>query len=104
MGIKQGDSIVVWFPECAEKHVAMLTAAKLGAKVIELDPAVDSISAVRSALKAAKCRVVVFDHNKGVENPGNDKLLLLRQSIPEFYHCESIYNHYNYVSTYLFTN
>lgn len=88
MGIKQGDSIIVWFPECAEKHVAMLTAAKIGAKVIELDPAVDSISAIRKALEASKCRVVIFDHDKTVETPGNDKLLLLRKAIPEFYHCK----------------
>merc|ERR1719223_744436 len=44
MGIKQGDGILVWFPECAEKHVAMLSAAKLGAKVIELDPTVNSVT------------------------------------------------------------
>ena len=63
----------------------MLAAARIGAKVVELSNDITTVGDVRLALAAAKAKVIAFDVNK---NSGQDKLLLLRKSIPEFYHCK----------------
>ena len=63
----------------------MLAAAKIGARVVELSNDITSVNDVRLALAAAKAKLIAFDVNK---NTPSDKLLLLRKSIPEFYHCK----------------
>lgn len=86
IGIKAGDTIAVWFPESPEKHVELLAAAKIGAKVVDLDYGINNVNQVRDALRLAKARMIVFNPNK--EGSGNEnKLMLLRKAIPEFYYC-----------------
>jgi hypothetical protein len=66
------------------QYVSYLAAAKLGLFVTELDPAMVSIANIRKVLFLVQPRMVVFD-----PEVGNNRLELLRQSIPELYHCLS---------------
>lgn len=62
----------------------MLAAAKLGVKVVDLDNSFTSVADVRKALSIAKCRAIIFTP----VNDTQDKLLLLRKAIPEFFYCK----------------
>jgi len=79
---KSGDTIAVWLPESAEKHVIFTVAAKLGMKVVDIDPELTSVTDIRSALTAAKCKALYFNPESETQN----NLLLLRKSIPEFFY------------------
>lgn len=88
MGVGPGDNVIVWHPESAEKHIAMLSVAKIGATVVEMDEDIKSVNDLRKALAAAKGRMISFNAMKGEPN---DKTLLLRKAIPEFYSYDDTY-------------
>ena len=67
-----------------------LAAAKAGLVVAEVDLSVDSIAHVRETLKLSNCKAIVFDPITDTQ----DNMMLLRKSIPEFYHCE-IFRRFN---------
>mmetsp|Transcript_6626 Transcript_6626/g.6933 ORF Transcript_6626/g.6933 Transcript_6626/m.6933 type:complete len:249 (-) Transcript_6626:100-846(-) len=81
IGFKKGDPILNWMPEGREKHISLLAAAKIGLVVTELDANLDSVQEIRKALFASQPKLIVFDPEFGL-----NRLELLRQSIPEFYH------------------
>eukprot|EP00128_Syssomonas_multiformis_P003519 Colp12_sorted_trinity150504_noHs@34862 len=81
-GITSKDTIAVWLPEGAEKHVILTGAAKAGIKVFDIDVNVTDISEIREFLKVADPKVIYFHP----QHEDKDYLLLLRQAIPEFYH------------------
>jgi hypothetical protein len=64
------------------QYISLLAAAKLGLSVTDLDPAIVSVANIRKILFLVQPRMIVFD-----PECGNNRLELLRQSIPEFYHC-----------------
>jgi len=70
------------------KHVALLSAAKIGLKVMDIDVSITEISDLRSALKLANCKALYFDPVDETHN----KLLLLRKAIPEFFACNYTYS------------
>mmetsp|Transcript_3954 Transcript_3954/g.5482 ORF Transcript_3954/g.5482 Transcript_3954/m.5482 type:complete len:252 (+) Transcript_3954:2-757(+) len=78
---KTGETIALWLPDSAEKHVALLSAAKVGLKVVDIDVSITEIPDIRSALKLANCKALYFDPVDETHN----KLLLLRKAIPEFF-------------------
>lgn len=79
---KAGETVAVWFPDCAEKHVVLMTAAKLGLHVVEIDNKLREVSDLRTALKLADAKMIYFDH----VDDTHDKLKQLRKTIPEFFH------------------
>lgn len=81
VGIKKGDTVVTWMPEGREKFISLLASAKLGLVVTDMDPSIVSIANVRKILFLAQPKMIVFD-----PETGNNRIELLRQSIPEFYH------------------
>jgi non-ribosomal peptide synthetase component E (peptide arylation enzyme) len=80
---KAGETIIVWLPESAEKHVVMMAAAKIGMKVVDVDLDVTELSAVRSFLAETKPKAIYFKP----QHEDADYLLLLRKAIPEFFEC-----------------
>jgi len=79
--VKNGDTIAVWLPDSAEKHVAMIAAAKLGLTVYDIDLSISTVDELRACLKASNCKMIYFDPVDETQN----KLELLRKAIPEFY-------------------
>ncbi len=86
-GFQFGDTVAVWLPDNAEKHITMLAAAKMGMKVVDFDANISTVADLRAALGQAQCRALFFDPVSGSQ----DKLLLLRKAIPEFYHYDDEY-------------
>tara|TARA_B110000090_G_C13234104_1_gene389818 strand:- start:564 stop:833 length:270 start_codon:yes stop_codon:yes gene_type:complete len=43
-GFQQGDTIALWLPDIAEKHITLLAAAKMGLKVVDFSPSVSDVS------------------------------------------------------------
>jgi len=78
---QKGDSIAVWFPESAERHVTMLAAAMIGLRLFEIDRNIDNFKQVREFLTASQCRSLFFKPYDGEQ----DNLMLLRRAIPEFF-------------------
>jgi len=68
-----------WLPEGPEKHFTSLSAAKCGLKVFDIDVSINTVDNLRACLKASDCRLILFC-------PEDDRLLLLRKAIPEFYY------------------
>lgn len=86
-GFQFGDTVGVWLPDCAEKHITLLAAAKMGMKVVDFDPIISTVADLRAVLGQAQCRALFFDP----VSASQDKLLLLRKAIPEFYHFDDTY-------------
>jgi len=86
-GFQFGDTVGVWLPDGAEKHITLLAAAQMGMKVVDFDPKISTVADLRAALGQAQCRALFFDP----VNATQDKLLLLRKAIPEFYHFDDTY-------------
>ena len=55
--MKAGDTIAIWLPECSEKHVAQLAAARIGMVVAEVDPKLASAEAVGKILEESGAAV-----------------------------------------------
>lgn len=87
LGFVAGDRIAIWHKESAEKHVTLWAAAKIGMLVIDIDPALSTVKEVRQALKVANCKALIFEPVTETQ----DNLLLLRKSIPEFFHYDDTY-------------
>lgn len=81
-GLEAGDTIAVWLPESAEKHVTQIAAAKVGLLFADLDLNISSVEEVRSALSLTQPRAIIFEPESATQN----NLNLLRRAIPEFYH------------------
>lgn len=62
-----------------------MAAAKIGMIVAEIDPAIETIAEIRSALAASECKALYFKPETETQN----NLLLLRKAIPELYYCKS---------------
>jgi len=86
-GFQFGDTVGVWLPDCAEKHITLLAAAKMGLKVVDFDPKISTVADLRAALGQAQCRALFFEPVSAAQ----DKLLLLRKAIPEFYHFDDTF-------------
>lgn len=86
-GFKAGDTIALWLPDAAEKHVTLLAAAKMGLKVVDLDTSISSVGDLRAALTAANACTLFFEP----VTASSDNLLLLRKAIPEFFHYDDTY-------------
>lgn len=56
-GRQAGDTIAIWLPECSEKHVAQLAAARIGMVVADVDMKLASAEAVGSILEQSGAAV-----------------------------------------------
>eukprot|EP00605_Chrysophyceae_sp_TOSAG23-4_P002549 GSChrysophyteH1.ASY1.ANO1.2814.1 assembled CDS len=86
-GFTTGDTIAVWLPDSAEKHITLMAAAKMGVKVVDIDISISKVADLRAVLKQANAKALFFEP---VTDTG-DNLLLLRKSIPEFFHYDDKY-------------
>lgn len=89
-GFTTGDTIAVWLPDAAEKHVTLLAAAKMGMRVVDIDPAVSTVKELRTILAQAECKALFFEPT----NEKQDNMLLLRKTIPEFFHYDDTYGQF----------
>ncbi|CAM9729327.1 unnamed protein product [Choristocarpus tenellus] len=72
-----GDTVAVWLPECSEKHIAQLAAARVGMVVAEVDPTLTSADAVGKVLEESGATVVLLE----------DKMISsLSEAVPELRH------------------
>lgn len=81
-GFKSGESIAVFLPDSAEKHVTLLAAAKMGLKVYDVDTTLSSVADMRKVLAETNCKAIYFEPTTETQ----DNLKLLRKSIPEFFY------------------
>lgn len=65
----------------------MLSCARMGMNVVEIDESVNTVNSLRKALTAGKLRTLVFCPE--IEDISNN-LKLLRKTIPEFYECNFV--------------
>ena len=86
-GFQSGDTIAVWLPDGAEKHITLLAAAKMGLRVVNIDMAIESVKDLRAVLAQANTKALFFEPMTAT----SDNLLLLRKSIPEFFHYDDKY-------------
>jgi acyl-coenzyme A synthetase/AMP-(fatty) acid ligase len=86
-GFQPGDSIAVWLPDSAEKHVTFVAAAKAGLKIVDVDLELTDVQEIRNFLKSSNCKAVYFKPEHG----NFHYLNLLRKAVPELYHCKFFY-------------
>ena len=89
-GFVKGDALAVWLPNSAEKHVTLLAAAKIGLKVVDVDPSLSAVADLRQVLSFSACKAIFFEPVSATQ----DNLLLLRKAIPEFFYCKSDDGHF----------
>lgn len=77
LGCKAGDTIAMWLPECSEKHVAQLAAARVGMVVAEVDQQLTSPEAIGKVLEECGATVALVD-DAGIP--------ALTEAIPELRH------------------
>jgi len=65
-----GDSIAVWLPECSEKHVTQLAAAKAGLVFADFDLSIDTPEALGDALADSGAKVLIFNSELDAVNCG----------------------------------
>ncbi|CAN0232377.1 unnamed protein product [Scytosiphon promiscuus] len=63
LGCKAGDTMAMWLPECSEKHVAQLAAARIGMVVADVDPNLASAGAVEKILEESGAAVVLVEES-----------------------------------------
>ncbi|CAM9857078.1 unnamed protein product [Ectocarpus sp. 6 AP-2014] len=63
LGCKAGDTMAMWLPECSEKHVAQLAAARIGMVVAEVDPKLAAAAAVEKILEESGAAVVLVEES-----------------------------------------
>lgn len=84
-GFTKGDTLALWLPDSAEKHITLLAAAKIGIKVVDIDTTLSTVPELRQVLAAASCKALFFEPTTSTQ----DNLLMLRKAIPEFFYCTS---------------
>lgn len=67
------------------QHVILMSLAKAGCKIVDLDTEITDINDIREALRISECRLINF-----ASETSHDRTMLLRKAIPEFYHCEKL--------------
>jgi hypothetical protein len=71
-------------PDCAEKDVALLAAAKAGFRAVVIDSNITDVHDFREALRISNAKVLYFHPHKNNFN----YIQLLRKAIPELFHCK----------------
>jgi fatty-acyl-CoA synthase len=77
-GLKSGERVGIWAPNCAEWVLTMFAAARAGLILVNINPAYRS-SELEFALRIVGCRALVF----AAEFKGSDYAAMLRALIPE---------------------
>jgi fatty-acyl-CoA synthase len=80
-GLKPGDRIGIWAPNCVEWVLTMFAAARAGLILVNINPAYRT-SELEYALRLVGCKALVF----AAEFKGSDYLTMLRELIPELGH------------------
>lgn len=83
LGIKPGDRVGIWSPNCAEWYLTQIATAKIGAIMVCVNPAYQTYE-LEYALNKVECKVLVTaDRFKK-----SDYLYMLNQLAPELAGCE----------------
>ncbi len=77
-GLKPGDRIGIWAPNCVEWLLTMFAAARAGLILVNINPAYRT-SELDHALRLVGCRALVF----AASFKGSDYLAMLRELLPE---------------------
>uniref|UniRef100_A0A7S2XZH5 AMP-dependent synthetase/ligase domain-containing protein n=1 Tax=Fibrocapsa japonica TaxID=94617 RepID=A0A7S2XZH5_9STRA len=81
--VAPNDTMVLWLPDdSAEKHVAMLAAAKMGVTVADVSQDVQKPEAIRQVLSDTGARMIMID----TEHPDYNYLHALVKAVPELLH------------------
>eukprot|EP00903_Cladosiphon_okamuranus_P012787 g11951.t1 len=80
LGCKAGETMAMWLPECSEKHVAQLAAARIGMVVAEVDPKLASAGAVEKILEESGAAVVLVEESV---------VPALTEAVPELRHYQT---------------
>ena len=80
-GLRPGERIGIWAPNCAEWLLTMFAAARAGLILVNINPAYRT-SELDFALRLVGCRALVF----AAAFKGSDYLAMLRELIPELAH------------------
>ena len=86
-GFLSGEVIGMWLSESPEKHVTLMAAAKMGLEVVDFASSVENVEDLRAVLGSAPIKALFFEPT----NDTQDKLLLLRKAIPEFFYYDDSY-------------
>ena len=73
-------------PVVTTQHITFIALANIGAKIVDVDTAINSVAEVREFLRKSAPKAIFFDP----VTETHDNLLLLRKSIPEFFECATI--------------
>ena len=65
------------------QHVILMSLAKVGCKIVDLDPEISDIEDIRQALRISECRMINYN-----SETSHDRTVLLRKAVPEFYYCK----------------
>jgi fatty-acyl-CoA synthase len=80
-GLKPGERVGIWAPNCIEWLLTMFAAARAGLILVNINPAYRT-SELDYALRLVGCRALVF----AAAFKGSDYLAMLRELIPELEH------------------
>jgi fatty-acyl-CoA synthase len=80
-GLKPGERVGIWAPNCAEWLLTMFAAARAGLILVNINPAYRT-SELEYALRLVGCRALVF----AAAFKGSDYLAMLRELMPELGH------------------
>lgn len=87
LGFSKDDTTTIWMAESSEKHVTLLAAAKMGMKVVDVDPTITDINDIRAFLRQSACQHIFFHP----VTETHDNMLLLRKAIPELFEYDDTY-------------
>jgi fatty-acyl-CoA synthase len=78
LGLKPGDRVGIWAPNCAEWAMAQFATARAGFILVTVNPAYRT-SELEHALKAVECRALIM----ATRFRGSDYIAMLRELAPE---------------------
>src|SRR5882757_29839 len=78
LGLRPGDRVGIWAPNCAEWTVAQFATARAGLILVTINPAYRT-SELEHALKAVECRALIA----ATRFRGSDYIAMLRELVPE---------------------
>lgn len=84
IGVKPGDRVGIWAPNCVEWCIGQMATAKIGAIMVCINPAY-RLTELSYALKKVGCKVLI----SATEFKSSNYLAMLKELIPELEHCES---------------
>lgn len=84
IGVKPGDRVGIWAPNCAQWCIGQIATAKIGAVMVCINPAY-RLTELSYALQKVGCKVLI----SATEFKSSNYLQMLQTLIPELEHCQA---------------